>query len=104
MHRFELRIAAFAALALLLAQLGAMTHAYSHGVVDAASHQTGASSHDLCKDCLGYAPLLAATGAPGQLPALEPRGRGLAARTTATSVVDFSLTLAFRSRAPPFAS
>jgi hypothetical protein len=103
LHRFELRLAVMAAVALLIAQLGAMSHAYSHdAAIDSpTTHQTGASSHDPCNDCLAYAPLLAAAGASGALPFIEPQGRGLATRATARSLVDLSLTLAFRSRAPP---
>jgi hypothetical protein len=82
-----------------------MSHPYSHDSHDAAgpssTHQTVAGSHDLCNECLAYAPLLAAAGASGVLPFVEPQGRGLAMRTTADSLVDLSLTLAFRSRAPP---
>jgi hypothetical protein len=102
-HRIELRLAVMAVLALLLAQLGAMSHAYSHDAAmgSVATHQTGASSHDSCNDCLAYAPLLAVAGTPAALPSIEPQGRGLATCATADSLVDLSLTLAFRSRAPP---
>jgi hypothetical protein len=101
--RFELRIAVMAAVALLIAQLGAMSHAYSHDAAagDPATHQTGASSHDPCSECLAYAPLLASAGTPNVLPSVEPQGRGLSTLAAADSLVDLSLTLAFRSRAPP---
>jgi hypothetical protein len=103
LHRFELRIAVMAAVALLIAQLGAMSHAYSHDAAVGApsSLQTGASSNDLCNSCLAYAPLLAGAATPAALPFIAPQGRGLATRATAQSLVDLSLTLAFRSRAPP---
>jgi hypothetical protein len=104
LHRFELRLAVMAALALLIAQLGAMSHAYSHdAAIDApTTHQSAANSHDSCNDCLAYAPLLAAAGTPSALPFIEPPGRGLSPRATPQSLVDLSLTLAFRSRAPPY--
>jgi hypothetical protein len=103
LHRFELRIAALAAVALLLAQLGAMSHAYSH---DAAAgpvpaHPTGTGSHAACDECLAYAPLLAAAGGLSALPLIEPQRFALPSRAAADSLVDLSLTLAFRSRAPP---
>jgi hypothetical protein len=103
LHRFELRLAVMAAVALLIAQLGAMAHAYSHDAAagSTTTHQAGASSHDPCNDCLAYAPLLAAAGTPAALPSIEPQGRGLATHAAANSLVDLSLTLAFRSRAPP---
>jgi hypothetical protein len=101
--RSEFRLAVIAAAALLIAQLGAMSHAYSHdaAIGSPTTHPTGASSHDPCDECLAYSPLLASAGTPGALPPIEPQGRGLATRATANSLVDLSLTLAFRSRAPP---
>jgi hypothetical protein len=102
-HRFELRIAVITAVALLIAQLGAMTHAYSHDSTlgSASTYQSGLVSHDFCGDCVAYAPLLSAAGAPAALPSIEPPGRCLAANACGRSLVDLSLTLAFRSRAPP---
>lgn len=102
LHRFELRIAILAALALLLAQLGAMSHAYSHdaAVGSAARHQS-AAIHDVCSDCVAHAPLLAPAGGLGALPSIESQGHGPATRATPGSLLDLSLNLAFRSRAPP---
>jgi hypothetical protein len=93
-----------AVVALLIAQLGAMSHAYSHdaAVGPASVHQTAANSHDPCNDCLAYAPLLSAGGTPSALPFNVPRGRSAAPRSMAASLIDLSLTLAFRSRAPPY--
>ncbi len=102
LHRFELRIAALAAVALLLAQLGAMSHAYSHDVT--AAHQSGASSHELCNDCLGYAPVLSSAGAVGAMPCLEAQTHGRVAQAASQPGGDLSLNLAFRSRAPPHTS
>jgi hypothetical protein len=114
--RFELRIAVLAALALLLAQLGALSHAYAHDAATgsslagahgarppATSRPLGAAGHDACNECLAYAPLLCAAGAPAALPAVDPQGRTLATRPTADSLVDLRATLAFRARAPPAA-
>jgi hypothetical protein len=102
-HRFEFRIALIAAIALLIAQIGAMSHAYSH-VADlgaAGTHQSGLGSHESCNDCLGFAPLLSAGAAPAALPQVEPQGRAVSAPIGGTSFVDRFLILAFRSRAPP---
>jgi hypothetical protein len=103
-HRFELRLAIIAAIALLIAQVGATAHAYSHDAAAgaAASHRSAANSHDLCNDCLAYAPLLSAAAAPSALPFLRPQGPSAAMRVTADSLVERSPTLAFRSRAPPY--
>lgn len=101
-HRFGFRLAAMAVVALLIAQLGAMSHAYSHDGADSSStRQIGASSHHPCNDCLAYSPLLSAAGTPSPLPFIEPQGRSAATRAMARSLVGLSLTLAFRSRAPP---
>jgi hypothetical protein len=114
--RFELRIAVLAVLALLLAQLGALSHAYAHDAATgssragahgagspATSHPLGPAGHDACNQCLAYAPLLCATGAPAALPGVDLEGRTLATRPTADSLVDLRATLAFRARAPPTA-
>jgi hypothetical protein len=94
-QRIESRIALIAAFALLLAQIGAMSHAYSH-VVDLR-----AGSHESCNDCLGFAPLLSAAAAPAALPHIRAQGRAVDAPVSGISFVDRFLTLAFRSRAPP---
>jgi hypothetical protein len=104
-RRFELRVAVITAVALLIAQLGAMSHAYTHipGVGPASTQQSqqSPSSHDFCGDCLNFAPLLSAAGAPAALPLVQPPGRSLAAIAGGRSLLDLSLILAFRSRAPP---
>jgi hypothetical protein len=102
-HRFELRIAVITAIALLIAQLGAMTHAYAHvsDIRQTSTHQSNPGNHDFCGDCLNFAPLLSAAGAPAALPFVAPQGRSFAAIAGGRSLLDLSLTLAFRSRAPP---
>jgi hypothetical protein len=111
-----------AVMALLIAQIGALSHAYSHDgyahetrsqgfghnafaqdpFAGAASiHSNGAGSHDPCGDCLAYAPLLSAAGATPPLPFALPQVRGAAVRAPARSLNDRSPLLAFRSRAPP---
>jgi hypothetical protein len=102
-QRFEFRIALITAIALLIAQIGAMSHAYSHVAASeaAGTHQTGPGSHEFCNDCLSFAPLLSAGAAPAALPQVEPQGRVIAAPISGTSFVDRFLILAFRSRAPP---
>jgi len=101
--RFELRFAAITAIAVLIAQLGAVAHAYAHvpGAHPAAAYQTNAGNHDSCTDCLNFAPLLSAAGTPAALPLIEPPGRGAGVHAECSSLVDRHLHLAFRSRAPP---
>jgi hypothetical protein len=100
-----------AVLALVIAQMGATRHAYSHDAavgsasVGSASMQLiGAVSHNPCGDCLAYAPLLSAAGASGSLPLIEPEVRDAVARALPDSLVDGLPFLAFRSRAPPYTS
>jgi hypothetical protein len=101
-HRLRIRWAALAALALLIAQLGAMAHAYSHvPQTRSVSAQQPTPSHDFCGDCLNFAPLLSAAGAPTVLPLDLPRGCHAAPAAPLYSLVDLKLLLAFRSRAPP---
>jgi hypothetical protein len=56
-----------------------MAHAYSHGTQAAppGTHQSALNTHDVCNDCLNFAPLLAAAGTPGGMPLVEPQGRGV---------------------------
>jgi hypothetical protein len=102
-RRFKFRIAVIAAAALLIAQLGAMAHAYSHvrDVGQASSHQTNTGNHDFCGDCLNFAPVLSAAGTPSALPCIEPQGRSFCVRAECRSLIDRTPHLAFRSRAPP---
>jgi hypothetical protein len=101
-HRLKLRFAVIAALALVIAQFGAMAHAYTHvPETRAVSQQASPNVHDLCSDCLNFAPLLAAAGAPAALPFALPQGLCVAPQSQLDSPLDLKLLLAFRSRAPP---
>jgi hypothetical protein len=95
-------LAVFAAIALFLAQLGAMQHAYSHVPQAAASLQeSNPGAHALCDDCLSFAPVLSVAGSPALPPFVSPPGRAIALRAVAASLYKHRLDLAFRSRAPP---
>jgi len=103
-HRLQLRFAVIAALALVIAQLGAMAHAYTHVPqtrAAAAQLQQTPGVHDFCSDCLNFAPLLAAAGAPAALPFGLPQGCSIAPQAQLDPPLDLKLLLAFRSRAPP---
>jgi hypothetical protein len=101
--RLEFRVALIAALALMFAQLGAMAHAYSHAPdgPPVSSQQANQGIHDFCKDCLNFAPLLSAAGAPTALPFALPQACSVAPQAQITCLVSFKFLLAFRSRAPP---
>jgi hypothetical protein len=99
-----MRVALLAVMGLLIAQFGAMSHAYSHdaGAAAAASHRSGSPSHDPCGDCLGFAALLSPGAAPCALPFTLPQGRSATACVLPGSLVERFRTVAFRSRAPPY--
>ena len=101
----RLRFAVIAALALVIAQLGAMAHAYTHvpQAGAASTQQPAPGIHDLCNDCLNFAPLLAGAGTPAALPFALPQGCCVAPPTPRDSLLDLKFLLAFRSRAPPAA-
>jgi hypothetical protein len=101
-HRVEFRITALAVLGFFIAQMGAIAHVYTHRVLDQASTtQQTQNSHELCGDCLNFAPLLSAAGTPA-IPALSLQHAQSAPPSAApSSFVDHRTYLAFRSRAPP---
>jgi hypothetical protein len=95
-HRVEFRITALAVLAFFIAQMGAIAHAYTHQ----PSTQTS-STHELCGECLNFAPLLSAAGTPAILPFSLQRNHNAPPPAVSDSFVDHRTYLAFRSRAPP---
>jgi hypothetical protein len=91
-----------AAFVLVMAQLGAMHHAYSHVPLAAATAQdSNPAIHTVCDDCLSFAPVLSAAGSPTVLAFIAPPARALALRAIVASLISNRLDLAFRSRAPP---
>jgi len=101
-HRIEFRITALAVLAFFIAQMGAIAHAYTHRPsTQTSTYQQGQSSHELCGDCLNFAPLLSATGTPAILPFSVQRNHSAPPSATPSSFLDHRTYLAFRSRAPP---
>jgi hypothetical protein len=102
-HRLRFRSAVIAAFALVIAQLGAMAHAYTHVPETRAvsAQQKSTSIHDFCGDCLNFAPLLAAAGAPAALPFVIPQAVCLVPQSVLGARLDLEILLAFRSRAPP---
>jgi hypothetical protein len=104
-HRVGFRIGALAALALFIAQLGAIAHAYSHrpSATQTSAYQQTQTSHELCGDCLNFAPLLAPAGTPATLPFSLQRSQSAPPSAAPGSFLDHRTYLAFRSRAPPVA-
>jgi hypothetical protein len=98
----EFRIAALAALALFIAQLGAIAHAYTHQPSSQSStYQQTQTSHEVCGDCLNFAPLLATAGTPATLPFSLQHSPSAPPSAAPASFLDHRTYLAFRSRAPP---
>jgi hypothetical protein len=101
-HQSAFSLALIAAIVLVLAQLGAMNHAYSHVPQAAATMQDGnPAAHAICDDCLSFAPLLSSAGSPSVMLFVAPPARAIALRAIAASLLNHRLDLAFRSRAPP---
>jgi hypothetical protein len=90
------------ALILVIAQLGAQAHAYSHLTVARDTHGEPQRIHALaCSECVAFAPLLATVGGSA-VPLLH-----LPARVSTVIAFDAQLQprasthTAYRSRAPP---
>jgi hypothetical protein len=94
--------AAVAAIVLVLAQLGAMNHAYSHVPQVAATVQdANPAAHAVCDECLSFAPMLSSAGSPSFATFVAPPARAIALAAVAAALLNHRLDLAFRSRAPP---
>ena len=89
------------ALALVLAQSGAIVHGWSHLRASGAVASTPATAGQACKDCLSFAPMLATAGGKWHAPAVAPGPVTTTYRTLTPPLVGFSPRHAFLSRAPP---
>jgi hypothetical protein len=89
------------ALALVFAQLGAVTHGYAHlRPVGAAQGMPAKVSHG-CPDCQSFAPLLASAGASSHALTLTPLQAQAIYHSFSAPLRGQAPQLAFRSRAPP---
>ena len=102
-YRLNTRIAAIAAIALFFAQLGAIAHAYTHLTSTSRSNAYSQTLkvHEVCSDCLNFAPLLAPGGTPAVIPVSLQFAQSAAPQTSPASSLAHRTYLAFRSRAPP---
>ena len=102
-RQLEFRIAAIAVLALCIAQLGAIAHAYTHQPATAKVSTYGQTSNiqEYCGECLIFAPLLAAAGTPAMLPVSLQFSQSAPPPVPPASFLEHRIHLAFRSRAPP---
>jgi hypothetical protein len=86
---------------LLFAQLGALAHAYSHD--RAAGFTAIHTAETTCAECPSFAPLLVGAPPNPTLLHVESPAPVVLREEIASNFRDSSLTLAFRSRAPPTA-
>jgi hypothetical protein len=97
---FMARAAVVMIAALLLAQWGAHTHAYSHD--QNPESQTDRQSHfKSCPQCPSFAPVLAVAGSPAFFSAVLFTPIHLSNSSLPVALLDVPIALAFRSRAPP---
>lgn len=92
----------FLALIVVIAQLGAQVHAYSHGAPRLGAAADPQRGHPVwCGDCVAFAPLLATAGGTAfpvmPLPARVPTQ----APAYSIALPHFFTYTAYRSRAPP---
>lgn len=91
-------IARILSLALLIGQLGAEAHAYSHLTDDPQGLPDTAQS---CRGCLSFAPLLSAVGGSQSVLLVAPCAAATSVSVDAALVPASPHHPAFRSRAPP---
>ena len=89
-------------LSLLVAQFGALTHAYSHLHPAGAKVDQAAAQSSACATCLQFAPLLSPAGANSAVFVAPGAHLSLRHATPVVSLIARSVSNAFRSRAPPF--
>jgi hypothetical protein len=90
------------ALTLLLAQVSALAHGYSHLRAQGEVVGGGTTAGQICPECLSSTSLLTAAGAPDSLVIFHPPGATEVVHSRSASLIELRPTRAFRSRAPPF--
>jgi hypothetical protein len=101
-RRYAARLGMLLALALILAQTGAVMHGYSHLRASGESPGVPATSSQSCPDCLSFAPVLAPAGGTSHSLTVAQAQIGTTYRTLVAPLVGHSPQHAFLSRAPPF--
>jgi hypothetical protein len=99
-HR-KLATASALALALLIAQLGAVVHAYTHVRAIPRHGDSAGTPSQLCADCLAFAPLLAPAQAAAAAALVVLPAAHRIVQQPVTSLVDRAIAHFFESRAPP---
>jgi hypothetical protein len=96
------RVAVVMLAALVLAQWGAQSHAYSH--VNSESQSDRRSHINSCPQCPNFAPVLAVAGNPPLFSAILWAPVHGSESDLPAALLDVPIALAFRSRAPPAAA
>jgi hypothetical protein len=96
---FSLRL--LLSLMLLIAQVGAVAHAYAHVSSGGDSFGAPIDTVQLCGQCQSSLPLFAAAKGPDRIFEFDPADACSATPSRALSLIEARLVLAFRSRAPP---
>jgi len=99
---FMARVAVVMLAALVLAQWGAQSHAYSH--VNSESRSDRHSHVGTCPHCPNFAPVLAVAGNPLLFSATFWAPVHGSESDLPAALLDVPIALAFRSRAPPAAA
>ena len=99
LHRVA--VMAMLCLGLLIAQFGALAHAYSHLHPAHANVDQIAAQSSACSVCLQFAPLLSPAGAHSAVVAAIGARLALRHATPVVSLIARSVSNGFRSRAPP---
>lgn len=89
------------ACALVFAQLGAITHDYSHLRLGGDSQGLATKSSHSCPDCQSFSPVLAGAGAASNPLTLSHLRAETSYQTLLAPLVAHAPQHAFRSRAPP---
>jgi hypothetical protein len=95
------RVAVVMLAALVLAQWGAQSHAYSH--INSESQPDRQSHVSSCPQCPSFAPVLAVSGSPPLFSAVLWAPVHGSESDLPAALLDLPIALAFRSRAPPAA-
>jgi hypothetical protein len=91
---------ALLALMLLLGQLAAQTHAYTH-LISSGDPATPAGQHTPCSQCLSFAPLVSATHSSHGVAEFPFEDTNAKVYSDSVSLTSRSTSHSFQSRAPP---
>ena len=104
LRRHAGKIGLLLAFALVVAQLGAITHAYTHMRLGADPQGIAAKTSHSCPDCQSFSPLLAGAGTSSNTLTLLHLQAETAPQALLAPLVAEAPRHSFQSRAPPLQS